>query len=111
MARRKHSLAIYGAEATAKKTIEHLKEKVQEAKVNPSARSAWVEKYFHGIEDYADNRERLEEAQRKLETWYEVLETNVAPEFSKVMSKARSEYYKRLAEKYAEMSEAQKYVM
>ena len=111
MARRKHSLAIYGAEATAKRTIEHLKEKVQEAKVNPSARSAWVDKYFRGIEDYADNPERLADAQRKLETWYEVLETNVAPEFSRTMSKARAEYYKRLADKYNEMSEAQKYVM
>jgi hypothetical protein len=111
MARRKHSIAIYGAEATAKRTIEHLKEKVQEAKVNPSARSAWIEKYFHGIEDYADNRERLEEAERKLETWYEVLETDVAPEFSKAMSKARSEYYKRLAEKYSELSKVQKYVV
>ena len=111
MARRKHSIAIYGAEATAKKTIEHLKEKVQEAKVNPSMRNAWVDKYFHGIEDYAENPERVAEAQRKLETWYNVLETNVAPEFSKVMSKARAEYYKRLAEKYNEMSEAEKYVM
>ena len=110
MAKRKHSLAIYGAEATAKKTIAHLKEKVQEAKVNPSIRSAWIDKYFHGIEDYAENKERLEEAERKLSTWYEVLETDVAPEFSKTMSKARSEYYKRLAEKYAEMSEAQKYL-
>jgi hypothetical protein len=65
MARRKHSIAIYGAEATAKKTIEHLKEKVQEAKVNPSARSACVEKYFHGIEDYAENPERIEESRKK----------------------------------------------
>jgi len=111
MARRKHSLAIYGAEATAKKTIEHLKEKVQEAKVNPSMRNAWIEKYFTGIEDYAENPDRIEEAQRKLETWYEVLETDVAPEFSKAMSKARAEYYKRLAEKYNEMSEAQKYII
>jgi hypothetical protein len=110
MARRKHSIAIYGAEATAKKTIEHLKEKVQEAKVNPSMKSAWVDKYFHGIEDYAENPERIADAERKLETWYEVLETNVAPEFSRAMSKARSEYYKRLAEKYNEMSEVQKYL-
>jgi len=110
MSRRKHSLAIYGAEATAKKTIEHLKEKVQEAKVNPSERSAWIEKYFTGIEDYAENPQRLEEAQRKLETWYEVLETDIAPEFSKTMSKARSEYYKRLAEKYAQLSKVQKYL-
>ena len=110
MAKRKHSIAIYGAEATAKKTIEHLKEKVQEAKVNPSMKSAWIDKYFHGIEDYAENKERLEEAERKLSTWYEVLETDVAPEFSKTMSKARAEYYKRLAEKYAEMSESQKYL-
>jgi len=111
MARRKHTLAIYGAEATAKKTIEHLKEKVQEAKVNPSAKSAWIDKYFRGIEDYADNPMRTAEAQRKLETWYNVLETDVAPEFSKTMSKARAEYYKRLAEKYTEMSEAQKYIV
>jgi len=110
MARRKHSLAIYGAEATAKKTIEHLKEKVQEAKVNPSARNAWIDKYFRGIENYAEDPDRIEEAERKLSTWYEVLETNVAPEFSKVIGKARAEYYKRLAEKYNEMSQVEKYI-
>jgi len=104
MARRRHSLAIEGAEATAKKTIQHLEEKVKEAQANPTVRDRWLSKYFNNLQNYAEDPLRTAEAESKLTTWYHVIEENVAPEFSRVMSGARTEYYKRLAEKYKRLA-------
>jgi len=105
MARRRHSLAIYGAESTAKQTIQHFEEKVKEARANPAVRDKWISKYFNGIESYAEDPLRTAEAETKLATWYSVLETDVAPSFSQTMSEARATYYKRLAEKYRRAAE------
>jgi hypothetical protein len=104
MARRRHSIAIEGAEATAKRTIQHLEERVKEAQANPTVRDRWISKYFNGIESYAEDPLKTAQAEAKLSTWYSVLETDVAPEFSLAMSKARTEYYKRLAEKYKRLA-------
>jgi len=104
MARRRHSIAIEGAEATAKKTIEHLEEKVKEARANPGVRDRWISKYFNNLQNYAEDPIRTAEAEAKLATWYHVVEENVAPEFSRVMGTARGEYYKRLAEKYRKLA-------
>lgn len=109
MARRKgrHSIAIYGAEATAKRTIEHLLEKIKEEKANPAVREEWVSHYIKGIERFGDDPARVEEAKEKLTTWYNVLESEVAPKYSAIMSEARAMYYKRLAEKYRKLAEAE----
>jgi len=107
MARRRHSIAIEGAEATAKKTIQHLEERVKEAQANPGVRDRWLSKYFNNLRDYAEDPLRTAEAEAKLATWYHVVEENVAPEFSRVMGNARGEYYKRLAEKYKRLAAAE----
>jgi len=104
MARRRHSLAIYGPESTAKQTIEHLEERVKEAQANPSIRDRWLSKYFNNLQSYAEDPVRAAEAETKLATWYSVLETDVAPSFSQTMSEARATYYKRLAEKYKRLA-------
>jgi len=104
MARRRHSLAIEGAEGTAKRTIQHLQEKVKEARVNPAIQDRWLSKYFNNLQSYAEDPVRTAEAEAKLATWYGVLETDVAPSFSQTMSEARATYYKRLAEKYRRLA-------
>ena len=105
MARRHHSIAIEGPEATAKRTIQHLEERVKEAQANPSIRDRWLSKYFNNLQSYAEDPVRTAEAETKLATWYSVLETDVAPSFSQTMSEARATYYKRLAEKYRRAAE------
>ena len=105
MARRRHSIAIEGPEATAKKTIEHLQEKVKEAQANSSVRDRWLSKYFNNLQNYAEDPLKTAHAEAKLATWYGVVEENVAPEFSRAMGNARGEYYKRLAEKYRRLAE------
>jgi len=107
MARRRHSIALEGAEATAKKTIQHLQEKVKEAQANSSVRDKWLSKYFDNLQSYAEDPLRTAAAEAKLSTWYHVVEENVAPEFSRAMSNARAEYYKRLAEKYKSLAAAE----
>jgi len=67
----------------------------------------WEQKYFSGIEKYADDPERVRAAEEKLGTWYNVVMDNVAPGFSRVMTKARAEYHKRLARKYKRLAEAE----
>jgi len=67
----------------------------------------WEQKYFSGIEKYADDPERVRAAEEKLGTWYNVVMDNVAPQFSRVMMKARAEYHKRLAQKYRRLAEAE----
>ncbi|QXJ36587.1 hypothetical protein [Saccharolobus shibatae] len=100
----KHSILIYGPAGTAKRTIQHLKEKYRQAQSNPEVRREWVDKYFKDIGDYIDNPERTKEAEEKLGTWYEVLVSNVAPEFARAMQKAKAVYYRKLAEKLGESS-------
>ena len=107
MARKRHSIAIEGAEATAKKTIEHLEEKVKEAQANSAVRDRWLSKYFNNLQAYAEDPRRTAEAETKLATWYQVVEENVAPEFSKAMGTARGEYYKRLAQRYRRLAAAE----
>jgi len=104
MARKRHSLAIEGAEATAKKTIQHLEEKVKEASANPGVRDRWLSKYFNNLQSYAEDPLRTAQAEAKLATWYHVVEENVAPEFKPAMSEARDTYYKRLAENYKRLA-------
>ena len=101
-------LEIEGPDATAKRTIERLTRKVKEAQANPVEQDRWKQKYFNGIEKYADDPERVRNAEEKLSTWYGVVMDNVAPEFSGVMMKARVEYHKRLAQKYKRLVEAEK---
>jgi len=105
MARRRHSIAIEGPEATAKRTIQHLEERVKEASANPGVRDRWLNRYFNNLQSYAEDPLRTAEAEAKLATWYSVLETDVAPSFSQTMSEARATYYKRLAEKYRRAAE------
>jgi len=105
MARRRHSLAIYGPEATARKTIQHLQEKVKVAQSNPAVRDQWTAKYFNNLRDYAEDPMRSAAAEAKLSTWYQVVQEDVAPEFSRAMSSVRAEYYKRLSEKYRRLAE------
>ena len=105
--RRKHSLEIEGPSATAKRTIERLTEKVKEAQVSPALKERWEQNYFNGIEKYADDPERVQVAEAKLGTWYNVVTDNVEPGFSRVMTKARAEYHKRLARKYKRLAEAE----
>jgi len=104
IARRKR-LEIEGPDSTAKRTIEHLTEKVKEAQASPTTKYNWEQKYFNGIEEYANNPERVRAAEEKLATWYGVVIDNVAPEFSRAMTKARAEYHKRLARKYKRLAE------
>ena len=94
-----------GPEATAKRTIERLTEKVKEAQLSPALKQRWEQNYFSGIEKYADDPERVKAAEEKLGTWYNVVMDNVAPQFSRVMMKARAEYHKRLARKYKRLAE------
>ena len=94
-----------GPEATAKRTIERLTEKVKEAQVSPALKQRWEQNYFSGIEKYADDPERIRAAEEKLSTWYGVVMDNVALQFSRVMMKARAEYHKRLARKYKRLAE------
>ena len=105
MARRRHSIAIEGAEGTAKRTIQHLEERVKEAQADPAIRDRWLSKYFDNLQNYAEDPIRTAAAEAKLTTWYQVVEENVAPEFSRAMSSARAEYYKRLSEKYRKLAE------
>ena len=104
--RRKH-LEIDGPDATAKRTIERLTEKVKEAQVSPALKQHWEQNYFSGIEKYADDPERVKAAEEKLSTWYDVVMDNVAPGFSRVMAKARANYHRRLAQKYRRLAEAE----
>ena len=67
----------------------------------------WEQNYFSGIEKYADDPERVRNAEEKLATWYGVVMDDVAPGFSGVMAKARAEYHKRLAKKYRRLAEAE----
>jgi len=106
IARRKR-LEIEGPDSTAKRTIEHLTEKVKEAQASPTTKYNWEQKYFNGIEEYANNPERVRAAEEKLATWYGVVIDNVAPEFSRAMTKARAEYHRRLAKKYKRLAEAE----
>jgi len=103
--RRRKRLEIDGPDATAKRTIERLTEKVKEAQVSPALKQHWEQNYFSGIEKYADDPERVRAAEEKLGTWYNVVMDNVAPQFSRVMMKARAEYHKRLARKYKRLAE------
>jgi len=103
--KKRHTLEVNGPDATAKRTIEHLTEKVKHAQVNPSLKQSWEQNYFSGIEKYADDPERVRAAEEKLGIWYGVVMDKVAPEFSGVMMKARAEYYKRLAKKYRRLAE------
>ncbi|BDB97930.1 hypothetical protein [Saccharolobus caldissimus] len=106
MARRhKHSILIYGARETARKTVDNLKDKYEKAQMDPNVKREWLNNYFEKIGGYIESPERRKEAEEKLETWYGVLVTNVAPEFAKAMQKAKSEYYRKLAEKIGEMAE------
>jgi len=98
---------VEGPEATAKRTIAQLTEKVKEAQVSPAMKQRWEQNYFSGIEKYADDPERVRAAEEKLSTWYNVVMDNVAPGFSRVMTKARAEYHKRLARKYKRLAEAE----
>lgn len=102
--KRKHSILVYGPAEAARRTIEHLRRKYDEARNNPEARREWVNNYFEHIGEYVENPSRTAEAEKKLETWYETLEHEVAPEYAKVMAKAKAEYYRRLAEKLSETS-------
>lgn len=103
MARKhRHSILIYGASGAARRTIKHLKEKYEEAKNNPEVRKEWLDRYFSNLGEYIMSPERTKEAERKLTTWYEVLEEEVAPEFAKAVQKAKATYYKRLASKLEE---------
>jgi len=104
--RRKH-LEIDGPDATAKRTIERLTEKVKEAQVSPALKQRWEQNYFSGIEKYADDPERVRAAEEKLSMWYGVVMDDVAPRYSGVMAKARAEYHKRLARKYKRLAEAE----
>jgi len=104
----KHRLEIEGPNATAKRTIERLTKKAKEAQTNPEEQDRWKQKYFNGIEKYANDPERVRTAEEKLATWYGVVMDTVAPEYSGVMMKARVEYHKRLAKKYARLVEAEK---
>ena len=104
--RRKH-LEIEGPDATAKRTIERLTEKVKEAQASLALKQRWEQNYFSGIEKYADDPERVRNAEEKLATWYGVVMDDVAPGFSGVMAKARAEYHKRLAKKYRRLAEAE----
>ena len=104
--RRKH-LEIEGPDATAKRTIERLTEKVKEAQASLALKQRWEQNYFSGIEKYADDPERVRNAEEKLATWYGVVMDDVAPRFSRVMMKARAEYHKRLAKKYKHLAEAE----
>ena len=100
MARRsKHSILVYGPRETAKRAIDHLKDKYEEAKANPAVRKEWMERYFNDIGEYVENAERRKEAEEKLATWYEVLISDVAPNYARAMQEAKAKYYKRLAEK------------
>jgi len=103
--RRRKRLEIDGPDATAKRTIERLTEKVKETQVSPALKQHWEQNYFSGIEKYADDPERVRAAEEKLSTWYNVVMDNVAPGFSRVMTKARAEYHKRLARKYKRLAE------
>jgi len=105
--RRKHRLEVDGPDATAKRTIERLTEKVKEAQVNPALKQHWEQNYFSGIEKYADDPDRVRAAEEKLGTWYDVVTGNVAPGYSRVMAKARAEYHRRLANKYKRLAEAE----
>jgi len=105
--RRKHRLEVDGPDATAKRTIERLTEKVKEAQASPTTKYNWEQKYFSGIEKYADDPERIRAAEEKLSTWYGVVMDDVAPRYSGVMAKARAEYHKRLARKYKRLAEAE----
>jgi len=105
--RRRKRLEIDGPDSTAKRTIERLTEKVKEAQASPTMKYNWEQKYFNGIEEYANNPERVRAAEEKLATWYGVVIDNVAPEFSRAMTKARAEYHKRLAKKYKRLAEAE----
>ena len=105
--KRRHRLELEGPDATAKRTIEHLTEKVKEAQVSPALKQRWEQNYFSGIEKYADDPERVRNAEEKLATWYGVVMDDVAPRFSRVMMKARAEYHKRLAKKYKHLAEAE----
>ena len=103
--RRRKRLEIDGPDATAKRTIERLTEKVKEAQASPTMKYNWEQNYFSGIEKYANDPERVRAAEEKLGTWYNVVMDNVAPQFSRVMMKARAEYHKRLARKYKRLAE------
>jgi len=107
IARRRKRLEVEGPDATAKRTIERLTEKVKEAQASLALKQRWEQNYFSGIEKYADNPERIRAAEEKLGTWYGVVMDNVAPGFSRVMTKARAEYHKRLAKKYRRLAEAE----
>jgi len=98
---------VEGPAATAKRTIERLTEKVKEAQASPTTKYNWEQKYFSGIEKYANDPERQRVAEEKLGTWYGVVMDNVAPRYSRVMAKARAEYHKRLAKKYRRLAEAE----
>ena len=67
----------------------------------------WEQNYFSGIEKYADDPERVRNAEEKLATWYGVVMDDVAPQFSRVMMKARANYHRRLAQKYKHLAEAE----
>jgi hypothetical protein len=96
---------VEGPDATAKRTIAQLTEKVKEAQASPTTKYNWEQKYFSGIEKYANDPERVRNAEEKLATWYGVVMDDVAPRFSRVMMKARAEYHKRLARKYKRLAE------
>ena len=103
--KRKHRLETEGPDATAKRTIAQLTEKVKEAQASLALKQRWEQNYFSGIEKYADDPERVRAAEEKLGTWYGVVMDNVAPQFSRAMTKARSEYHRRLAMKYKRLAE------
>jgi len=90
MARRRHSLSKEGAEATAKKTIQRLQDRVKEAQANPTVRDQWISKYFNNLQSYAEDPRRTAEAEAKLAMWYH---------------KRLAEKYKRLAEEEATKTE------
>jgi len=98
-------LEVEGPESTAKRTIERLTQKVKHAQATPGERESWEQKYFNGIEKYAEDPERVRAAEEKLAVWYNVVMDNVAPEYSRVMAKAKAEYHKRLANKYKRLAE------